>query len=367
MVSAYSDPSTALLPRAAVTREPRSFLIVGYRRPGALELAYARALARQQLPVVDHFDIEAPETLLARHRLAARLTERLRCHLAGGSLFRFLRRSPGRYEAIVVVKGMTLTRGWLARCRKVTPAATWINLNPDDPFGDPAAGTTNRHVRGSIRDFDLYVTWSPRLVPALQAAGCAHVLALPFGYDAEAHFRPTALCAELEDVVTFVGAWDRRREQLLTEVADFPIRIYGQDWDRVRHGSPLRGKVCPGNLFGAALRSVVASSRASLNILRPQNTGSHNMRTFEIPAMGGLMLTTASEEQARFFPPGEASLDYRDASDLREKLRQVLQGGIDARHLKESAMALCHRQDYDARARTLCRAVARHRGEGGQA
>ena len=35
----------------------------------------------------------------------------------------------------------------------------------------------------------------------------------------------------------------------------------------------------------------------ALNILRDPNLSSHNMKTFEIPAFNGLMLTTRSKEQ----------------------------------------------------------------------
>ena len=38
----------------------------------------------------------------------------------------------------------------------------------------------------------------------------------------------------------------------------------------------------------------------ALNILRDQNLSSHNMKTFEIPAFNGLMLTTRSKEQNFF-------------------------------------------------------------------
>ena len=47
---------------------------------------------------------------------------------------------------------------------------------------------------------------------------------------------------------------------------------------------------------------VICESHASLNIFRKQNELSHNMKTFEIPAMGGLMITKRSKEQDFFSP-----------------------------------------------------------------
>jgi|TARA_B110000483_G_C18016710_1_gene473337 spore maturation protein CgeB len=44
------------------------------------------------------------------------------------------------------------------------------------------------------------------------------------------------------------------------------------------------------------------------------------MRTFEIPSMGGLMLTTRSNEQDKFFPENKASLMFKDIQNLTKKL-----------------------------------------------
>mgnify|MGYP006107481757 CR=1 FL=1 len=44
------------------------------------------------------------------------------------------------------------------------------------------------------------------------------------------------------------------------------------------------------------------------------------MRTFEIPSMGGLMLTTRSNEQNKFFPENKASLMFKDIQNLTKKL-----------------------------------------------
>src|SRR5207247_9449887 len=62
--------------------------------------------------------------------------------------------------------------------------------------------------------------------------------------------------------------------------------------------SPLINKITPHNIYGNELSNVTFSSTVCLNLLRSQNAGAHNMRTFEIPSMGGLMLTTRSDRKS---------------------------------------------------------------------
>ena len=62
------------------------------------------------------------------------------------------------------------------------------------------------------------------------------------------------------------------------------------------------------------------SRSGSLNVLNAENLGGPNMRTFEIPASGGVMLARYSPEQDEFFPEGEAALYYRSPAEIDDKI-----------------------------------------------
>ena len=79
-----------------------------------------------------------------------------------------------------------------------------------------------------------------------------------------------------------------------------------------------------GNVDTKKFSQLINSSHLSLNILRDQNDHSHNMKTFEIPAMGGLMITKRTKEQKYFFPENKACLMYHDLNELKTKIRKVL-------------------------------------------
>jgi spore maturation protein CgeB len=336
-------------------------LIVGSKRAGAIELAYARALERIGVGLVDHFDIEQPWAMLRHYRIINRLTQLLQYEAAGRGLFDYLQKVKVQYDAVIIFKGMLLSPAWISQCRSISPTVTWININPDDPFNFSSRGSTNLNVVQSIRYYDIYATWGKHLIPTIKQHGCSTVLFLPFAYDADNHFPTNASVRYKEEAITFVGAWDRHREQVLSEIADLPLKIYGGYWDRVNYRAALHGKIHPRNIYGEELRRVISSSKASINILRPQNYGSHNMRSFEIPAMRGLMVTNYSVEQDQFFPHGRASLMYSDTRDLRHKLILVLEGRCDIEQMKETALVLSRGHSYDDRAYVLCDCINHYR------
>lgn len=77
------------------------------------------------------------------------------------------------------------------------------------------------------------------------------------------------------------------------------------------------------------------------------------MRTFEVPAMGGLMITTRSAEQNVFFPEGEGCLMYADRDELRATVQSLLDATTDAPGIKRRGLELARSHSYLARAEQL--------------
>ena len=66
------------------------------------------------------------------------------------------------------------------------------------------------------------------------------------------------------------------------------------------------------------------NSKINLNVLRTQNKGSHNMRTFDIPACGGFMLHEYSDEVVDFFEPGKEMDTFKSAEECLDKIQYYL-------------------------------------------
>ena len=86
-------------------------------------------------------------------------------------------------------------------------------------------------------------------------------------------------------------------EKILNNL-NIKIDIFG----RLKKKHNLNGKlnIHESHISGRKLKKIISSYAISVNILRLKNKNSHNMKSFEIPALGGLMLTNFSREQMLF-------------------------------------------------------------------
>jgi hypothetical protein len=324
--------------------------LVGSQDEFSLERFYQHALTQQGHQVVlFEPDASFPKALAGRVR--TRLTWSLRPYFSGRALLDFFQRDPS-WDAVIVFKGLFLPARVIEQCMRLTGRARWGNINPDSPFAGLRV-TTNRHVSSAIPLYDHYFIWSRNLLAPLRAAGARAVSYLPFGYAEQYHRPAVALDPALSGVISFVGTYDKTRARVLEPLADLPLQVFGNGWERLPLWSKLRRCVQPGALHGEPLRRVVSSSLANINNMRAQNVGAHNMRTFEVPAMRGLLLTTRSPEQHGFFPEGKASLMYEGPRELRTRLEELLRGKHDVATIRARAYELAQAHSYGHRAREL--------------
>lgn len=331
----------------------KRLLLIGSPKPDRLEHYYAKAFTKLgvELTVFDPLEVAAA---LRANRVMRRATLAVRHLLVHHALLRFYR-NPS-WDAVFVIKGYDLPADTIEACRRRARGIVWSVLNPDSPF-EHGLGASSRHMRESMTLFDTYFTWSRDLVSRLAAAGVSRPYYLPFAHDEDTHrwSDGVRIDPDLAKFVTFIGTFDPDRAQVLETLADFPLRIFGMDWERLPRRSPLRPVVRPGIARGAASMSIAASSAVSLNILRPQNRGAHNMRTFELPAMRGVMLTGRSSEQQEFFPEGEACFMYGETGELRRHVESALAGAYDLGAIRDTALKYSARHSYLERAREVCK------------
>jgi spore maturation protein CgeB len=330
----------------------KRLLILGTEIPERMEAFYANAFRRLGVEVTI-FDPDLALRWSQSGRIRYRLTYPFQHLLVHRALTQFYARP--RWDAVLVFKGHMVSAKTIAALRRRADVP-WTVLAPDSPW-ERGISTSSHHMRDCIRIFDLYYIWSRSLVERLRREGCPRPTYHACAYDESLHFPATVLDPSLSRTITLVGTYDRRRAAVMAAIADLPVRIYGNGWDRISPRSPLRDKVRPVAL-GNDLRRVVTSSLACLNILRPQNTGAHNMRTFEVPAMGGVLLASRSEEQNEFFPEGKASLMFASSDELREVIARLLTGQIDTQSMRQEALQRSRGHSYVERARAMLADIA---------
>ena len=330
-----------------------NILLVGSGHNSSLENMYLRAFAKSDFCKVELFDVDMCKPSLTKSRYLNRITNQLRIYNINKSLHNHLKRHSNAYDIIIIFKGMPFKQKSIASFKEISKKSLWVNINPDDPYNIANRGASNTNVLKSINQYDVYCIWSQSIAKKLSADCAKNVVYLPFGYDEECHRPPQIRLPINYSMISFVGGWDKYRERILEHAASFDLMVFGNGWERVSGKTQLSHKIYPGHLFGEGLSKTIYTSGVSLNILRLQNTGSHNMRTFEIPSMGGLMLTNRTEEQQEFFPENEACYMYGDMEELQAKITHILNHPQEAERVRKRGMELVQVHSYTNRVRQL--------------
>jgi spore maturation protein CgeB len=162
-------------------------------------------------------------------------------------------------------------------------------------------------------------------------------------------------CNEPHKIV-LVGGHNRKREHHVSTITKERVGIWGFDWHRA---NLLRNhhKIHESRTFGGDAAAIYSSADISLNIVDDLNMPGHNMRTFEIPASGGVMLATFTEEQADFFPEAEAAWYYKQPQDIDAILERTLADQELLKSMREKALQLARDHTYDKRVETLLKEI----------
>lgn len=308
-------------------------LLFGEHRPGGLERSLTPGLATR-------FDVVAVSPAPAiggriGRRIDRSRTDRLLVEAA---------RDLGP-TIILIVKGTGISADAILRARAL--ACPVVIYYPDNP-------RWRQHEQGSVEErlaaADAVVIWSARLAHLL-APVVARVEVIPFGYDPR--WFPNTDPAQRREGAAFLGSWSPRRERFLEAVSDLKVTIAGTGWgrSRLRAAQPIVERDA-GTVLGGAL--------VGINLLHPQNTGAHNMRTREITSCGALEVTEPGTDGTPL-RDGVHCLWFRTPSELRQLVLDAMRHDGRARHLAAAGQDVTRPETYDLRAADLadlCASVA---------
>jgi spore maturation protein CgeB len=225
-------------------------------------------------------------------------------------------------DVIWVFKGLEIFPSTL---RKLRTKFRLANFNPDHPFIIIAKSNGNRNVKNSVGLYHLHFSYHSALVKRIQEEYHIPSVFLPFAYDRfDLEYQPPETIKEIMRVC-FQANPDAWRVQKIKKLADAGIEVdvYGHGWQR----SSLKNYKNV-NLFPIAGRKkfwlLNQEYRVQLNLFRKYNNDSHNMRTFEIPAVGGIQLSPYSVEQADFFEEGKEIFLFKDDGQMISMAKKLL-------------------------------------------
>lgn len=221
-----------------------------------------------------------------------------------------------------VFKGMELYPGTLQWLKDENIKV--VSYNPDNPFLFSGSGSGNKNISASIGYYDLHFTYNLSIKKKLEEDYHATTAYLPFGFDVAQDVYEA--CARQEEVnkVCFLGNPDSQRAVFINSIAGsgIPIDVYGNGWRKFARHANITSF---GPVYADGFWKTLRRYRVQLNMMRIHNNNSHNMRTFEIPGIGGIQVAPDTPEHRMFFDDGREIFLYRNVADCIGVIQSLLQ------------------------------------------
>jgi spore maturation protein CgeB len=197
-----------------------------------------------------------------------------------------------------------------------------------------------------MRWYDICFVCDPAHLPPTVLPNIRRLEYLTFACDPEFH-HPVPVSAEervrFGGMACFVGNWQGTtspRYQLLRELAGQPVNIWGYGWqnsDLATHGLQVMNQP----VYGDDMLKVYSSNMIALNL----NYDSYlNLRNFEVPACGPLLITTDIPRLDEFFCPDEEIVVFGSPEELQSKLTYYVQHPEIAQQVGRRGMERVHRE-----------------------
>lgn len=263
-------------------------------------------------------------------------------------------------DVVVVFKGMEISKHSLIQIRKL--GVKLVNYNFDHPFAHFSRGTGNRYVMEAIPYYDLHITYSTFIARELYNRYQLLTAIVPFGFHLTDTQFEEVMATDFSEKceICFVGNPDEWRVKALKKLNQEGLRVhvYGFGWEQQLRPSDLL-VIHPPEALGSYWSDqlefwrVLRQYRVQLNFFRPHNRDSHNLRTFEVPAVGGILLTPDSYEQRQFFEPEKEIFFYDDFESLTNQCMKLLaMPEEEVNSIRVRARARSLREDYSYTRRT---------------
>ena len=122
--------------------------------------------------------------------------------------------------------------------------------------------------------------------------------------------------------------------------AGLPLSIWGHRWQKAPEWPLLapywRG---PAQDDPEIYARIIQSAKISLGLLSRGNRDRHTTRSFEIPAVGGLLCAERTDEHCASYKEGVEAVFWKDARECIEQCRRLLSDDALAAAIKKTDMS----------------------------
>lgn len=227
-----------------------------------------------------------------------------------------------------------------------------VNYNPDNPFIFSGKGSGNKNITNSIALYDLHFTYDSTVKEKIETKYSIPCKILPFGFDI-----PDALyneCVKEQEVikVCFLGNPDNLRADFIKKLLDKDVAIdlYGNGWHKfITHSNATIYNA----VYDAELWKTLRKYRVQLNIMRLHNPTSHNMRSFEVPGIGGIMLAPDTIDHRTYFEVDNEVFLYQNVEECAYQINLLLNKPVnEIEHIRKNARTKSIKAKYDYESRS---------------
>jgi spore maturation protein CgeB len=242
-------------------------------------------------------------------------------------LFNFVMKN--RPDIVWVFKGINIIPEILLKIKN--EGIKLVNYNPDHPFIRTFRSSGGNEIEDCVPIYDLHFCYSRDLAKEIKLRyDNVETTFLPFGYELSTNqFNSLKEKANQEGYInriSFIGNPDNEfRYHLLSKIINngIPIDVFGTGWNKYFGSKKQNLKIFDG-VYNEEYWSTLMRYNVQLNIFRPHNVNSHNMRTFEIPAVGSIQVAPLSDEHQEFFEEGKSIFLYKSENEMIEKIGTIL-------------------------------------------
>jgi spore maturation protein CgeB len=220
---------------------------------------------------------------------------------------------------------------WIFKGMEITPdSIKWaksqgckvVNYNPDNPLLFSGKGSGNKNVTDSIPLFDLYLSYDWEVIAAIKKLYSINADLLPFGFDVSQTVFDAVQQQEEINKVCFLGNPDTDRAAFINELSHngIAIDVYGNNWAAFVKNKNI---TCYPAVYQKDYWQTLYKYRVQLNLMRPHNPRSHNMRTFELGGIGAIQLAPDTPDHKTYFNPGTEIFVYNGVEDCIRKVHAI--------------------------------------------
>lgn len=208
-----------------------------------------------------------------------------------------------------------------------------------------------------LRCYDVVASTKSSIVESLSENGVQRCRFLPFAFDPALHYSENERGSELDPSeyadVLFVGTADAERLpyfDALTCDDSIKLKVCGPGWAKIMG----QLTVCE-PIYGSTFRDKIRNSKINLGLVRKANKDQSTMRSFEIPACGGLGIYEDTAEHRDIFAGYPEQGFFSGPDDLARKCKLLLADPAKREEMRQLGMRLVRHEGntYSARLRTM--------------